>query len=76
MYYDRQIKYFDHNKDGIRQKGAGFLKIEIRDNVCNLSLQISGLQPVENITAQVYGLWENKEEMLGNIFFKNIHLHI
>lgn len=70
MYYDRQIKYFDYNKDGVRQKGAGFLKIEIRDNVCNLSLQISGLLPVENITAQVYGLWEKREELLGNILLQ------
>ena len=67
MYYDRQIKYFDYKKDGIRQKGAGFLKIEIRDENCNLFLQISGLRPVDSGMEQVYGLWENHEELLGNI---------
>lgn len=70
MYYDRQIKYFDYKKNGVRLKGAGYLKIEIRDENCNLSMQISGLQSAENSTGQVYGLWEDREEMLGNILLQ------
>lgn len=70
MYYDRQIKYFDYKKGGVRLKGAGYLKIETRDENCNFSLQISGLQSVENGTGQVYGLWEDREELLGNILLQ------
>ena len=67
MYYDRQIKYFDYKKGGVRLKSAGYLKIEIRDENCNLLLQIAGLPSAENGTGQVIGLWEDREEMLGNI---------
>lgn len=70
MYYDRQIKYFDYKKNGVRLKGAGYLKIEIRDENCNFSMQISGLQSAENSTGKVYGLWEDREEMLGNILLQ------
>ena len=51
-------------------RGAGFLKIEIRDENCDLTVQISGAQPAGDCTRQVYGLWENREEVLGNILFQ------
>jgi len=51
-------------------RGAGFLKIEIRDENCALTVQISGAQPAGDCTGQVYGLWENREEVLGNILFQ------
>ena len=70
MYYDRQIKYFDYKKSGVRLKGAGFLKMETRGENCTLLLQISGLQSVDNGNVQVYGLWEMGEELLGNILLQ------
>jgi len=41
--YDRQIRYLDYMENGLRTQGAGFVKLERQDNVCSISLQVSGL---------------------------------
>lgn len=41
MFYDRKIRYWDYRRDGERLRGAGFLKLEVRDGVCDLTIQLS-----------------------------------
>ncbi|MCM1100995.1 MAG: DUF6128 domain-containing protein [Acetatifactor muris] len=48
--YDRKIRYLDYMENGQRSRGAGFVKMERRDDRCNISLQISGLYRKDHFT--------------------------
>lgn len=48
--YNRQIRYLDYMENGVRTRGAGFVKLERRDDLCNISLQISGLYRKDRFT--------------------------
>ncbi len=48
--YDRKIRYLDYMENGQRSRGAGFVKLERRDEHCNISLQISGLYRKDHFT--------------------------
>lgn len=48
--YDRQIRYLDYMENGIRTKGAGFIKLERQDNQCSINLQVSGLYRKDHFT--------------------------
>ncbi len=54
MFYDRQVKYFDDIVSGERNGNAGFVKIEVRENVCNINLCIKGLKKEDSRTIPVY----------------------
>lgn len=41
--YERHIYYLDYLEGGQRVKGAGFLKLERRNEKCSISLQVGGL---------------------------------
>lgn len=43
VQYDRKIRYLDYMENGQRLCGAGFIKLERRDGLCNISLQVNGL---------------------------------
>ena len=62
--YERQIRYLDFCENGQRQKGAGFLKIEKQDNLCNISLQVSGLYRKDRLVRSFLLLGEDKESEL------------
>ena len=67
MFYDRQIKYLDYLENQERRKGAGFVKIEVRDKALNLTVQVSGLGPVDTFEGDVLLLDGQREQKLGSI---------
>lgn len=67
MHYERKIKYFYYRKDGECLQGAGFVKMELRDGICNLQMQISRLPMQEALTRQVYLVTNEQEKFLDNI---------
>lgn len=70
MFYDRKVKYFDYIKDGERLHGAGFAKMEVRENCCRLQLHLSGLHMTDNFSRQVYLLSADREEALCPVELK------
>lgn len=54
MFYDRQVKYFDHVINGERNGNKGFVKLEVRDNICNLNLCVKGLSEKDSREVAVY----------------------
>lgn len=38
MFYDRQVKYLDDLINGERRGNAGFVKLEVRDKLCNIHI--------------------------------------
>ena len=71
MVYDRKIKYLDYMENKERCKGAGFAKIEVREEVCNVTIQVSGLPENDCCDREVFLLDEQKEERLGTIKLEN-----
>lgn len=70
MFYDKKIKYFDYMENGQRQRNAGFAKLEARDKVCNITLQVSGLHVIDNDARKVYLLSGDRKELLCEIMLK------
>ncbi|MCM1089769.1 MAG: hypothetical protein NC092_12970 [Butyrivibrio sp.] len=62
--YDRQIKYLDYMENGQRSRGAGFVKLERRDGVCNISLQVSGLYRKDHFTRPLLLIGDGQEREL------------
>ena len=62
--YNRQIRYLDYMENGLRTRGAGFIKIEREDNLCSISLQISGLYRKDRFTRPLLLLDGQKEREL------------
>lgn len=67
MKYDRKIKYFDYYENGERIKGAGFAKLEVRENILHLELNIRGLHPTDSFVRDVILIGLETEEVLGQI---------
>ena len=70
MQYDRKIKYFDYYEHGERIKGAGFIKLEVRENILRLELNIRGLHPTDSFVRDVILVGPETEEVLGQITIK------
>ncbi len=47
MLYESKIKYLEYRVDGERIKGAGFAKIQRREELCDIRISVTGL-PVED----------------------------
>lgn len=54
VVYDRKIRYLDFMEGGERSGGAGFVKLERRDEHCCISLQVSGLYRKDRFTRPLY----------------------
>lgn len=70
MQYEKTIKYFDYYEHGERIKGAGFVKLEIRENILRLELTIRGLHPTDSFIRDVILVGRETEEILGQITIK------
>lgn len=70
MQYEKKIKYFDYYEHGERIKGAGFVKLEIRENILRLELTIRGLHPTDSFVRDVILVGRETEEILGQITIK------
>ncbi len=67
--YDRKIKYLDYMENGVRSRGAGFIKLERRDGLCTISLQISGLYRRDRFTRPLLLLDGEAERELCRLQF-------
>jgi len=67
--YDRQIRYLDYMENGLRTQGAGFVKLERQDNVCSISLQVSGLYRKDRFSRPLLLLDEQGERELCKLQF-------
>ena len=67
MKYDRKIRYFDYMEKGERIRNGGFVKLELRDAICYVSIQVSGVPVIDNTIRDVYVLADGREEKLGEI---------
>ena len=70
MQYEKKIKYFDYYEHGERIKGAGFVKLEVRENILRLELTIRGLHPTDSFDRDVVLVGREMEEILGQITIK------
>ncbi len=53
MYYDKKIRYLEYLENGEKIKSAGFVKIEIMDENCNIQVNVTGLHPSESCSREV-----------------------
>lgn len=53
MFYDRKIKYLDYFVKGERCGNAGFIKLEMRDTVCSITINVNGLRTTDSLSVRV-----------------------
>lgn len=53
MFYDRKIKYFDYLVKGERCGNAGFIKLEVRDAVCSITINVNSLRTTDSLSVKV-----------------------
>ncbi len=53
MYYDKKIRYLEYLENGEKVKSAGFVKIEIMDEDCNIQVNVTGLHPSESCSREI-----------------------
>lgn len=71
MFYDRKIEYFDYLENGDKVRNAGFVKIEVVEDFCNIQVNITGLFPTDTFTREVR-IWDGTgETVLGEIELTN-----
>lgn len=71
MFYERKIKYLDYIEYGERVKNAGFVKIEVRDEECNLEIQVKGVSIREMVVRELHLHGNGKTSSLGEITLLN-----
>lgn len=54
MFYERKIKYLDYIVNDIRNGNGGFCKLEARDSICNMTIQVNGLRVTDSMRCPVY----------------------
>ena len=62
MWYESKIKYLEYQENGERVKGAGFVKIEVRGDVCNLHIHVNG------VPREAYALGREDERTVVKLF--------
>lgn len=69
MLYERKIKYFSYVENGERVRGTGFVRLEVRDKLCFLTLQMNNLG-VSNYSRPVFLLGGGRECQLCELQIK------
>lgn len=67
MFYDRKIKYLDYLENGDKIRSAGFVKIEVADELCNIQVNITGLYSTDTFSREVWISNGSRETVLGQI---------
>lgn len=67
MYYNRQVKYLDYLEHRSKIRSAGFVKIEVKDQNCNILVNINGLYPTDSYQREVWISDGRQEKVLGKI---------
>lgn len=81
MHYNKTIRYLEYLENGQKIKSAGFVKIELLDNFCNIQVNVTGLHPTDNCTRDIHLIpmqyskptdaTKTKEAILGEIILQN-----
>ncbi len=81
MHYNKTIRYLEYFENGQKIKSAGFVKIELLDDFCNIQVNVTGLHPAENCTRDIHlipmqsseptAATQTKEAILGEIKLQN-----
>lgn len=71
MFYERKIKYLDYIENGERVKNVGFIKIEVRDDDCNIDMQIKGVPIRESIAREILLNGGGETSSLGEVTMLN-----
>ena len=67
MLYDRRIKYLDYYEHGERVRGAGFVKLEVRNGCLRMELSVTGLHPTDVFERDILLCGEKEDGVLGKI---------
>lgn len=67
MLYDRKIKYLEYMENGERIRGAGFVKAELRDTLCRIKINVTGLHETDCFEKQVLLVADKQESFLCKI---------
>ncbi len=62
MFYERKIKYLDYLVRQDKQGNAGFVKLEVRGEYCNITINVSSLERGITYPVKVYLIGEDCEE--------------
>lgn len=67
MFYERRIKYLDYRVRQEKSGSAGFVKLEARGDICNLTINICGLKETDSFTGKIYLTGNGKERELCSL---------
>lgn len=67
MLYDRKIKYLDYIVGGERLQAAGFVKAEVRDEVCRMQIHVNGLHLSDSFERKIILRGADNESFLKMI---------
>lgn len=70
MFYDRKMKYIDCFENGERIRGAGFLKLEVRDAICDLEIHVTNMYMAGSFSRMVRVRGRGKERKIGEIYLQ------
>lgn len=64
MYYERKIKYLDYLVKQEKCGNAGFMKLEVRGDICNITINVTNLRPEDSLPVKVYLVGDGYESEL------------
>nr|WP_300830560.1 hypothetical protein [uncultured Acetatifactor sp.] len=67
MVYEKKVKYLDYFERGMRVRGGGFVKLEMRDGTLRIELALTGLHQTDTFVRDVMLCGRNREESCGKI---------
>ena len=53
MLYEKKVKYLDYYEGGMRVRGGGFAKLEVRDGTLRMELLVTGLHHTDTFARDV-----------------------
>lgn len=67
MFYDRKIKYFNVYENGEKGQSAGFIKMEARNDMVSLQVQVAGLRHTDTYNCPMILVAGEKEALIGEL---------
>ncbi len=67
MFYDRKIKYVNVYENGEKGQSAGFVKMEARNDMVSLQVQVAGLHHTDTYNCSVVLMSGEKEFVIGEL---------
>ena len=67
MFYEKKIKYLNYYENGIRIRGAGYVRLESRDRSLRMELTVTGLHPTDSFDRDIFLFAGKEEKPVGTI---------